>query len=293
MRRTVSSRTRLLLKRTVLVVLILHLLPSVSVAGPEGSEVVSGVARFGRIGNYTTIHASDRAIINYQTFDIGLPETVEFIQPSSAASVLNRILSASPTRIDGTLLANGRVFFVNPAGVIFGESAQVNVSQLVASALNISNADFVNGNYVFSEGTGSVVNRGRIEAERAYLIGRQVANFGNIDCPGGYAVLASGDRVFLGVPGSDVFVEVDVPSPPEATVEGSAVTNEGTISVGSGKIVLAAAGDESSSDFEQDMFADLASGSRLGCFLLPHDCWIAVNTPKDLSLFAKRFRSAP
>jgi NDP-sugar pyrophosphorylase family protein len=57
--------------------------------------------------------------------------------------------------------------------------------------------------------------------------------------------------------------------------------------------VVAAARDESSSDFEQDMFADLASGSRLGCFLLPQDCWIAVNTPKDLSLFAKRFRPAP
>jgi NDP-sugar pyrophosphorylase family protein len=57
--------------------------------------------------------------------------------------------------------------------------------------------------------------------------------------------------------------------------------------------VVAAARDESSSDFEQDVFADLASRSRLGCFLLPHDCWIAVNTPKDLSLFAKRFRAAP
>jgi NDP-sugar pyrophosphorylase family protein len=53
--------------------------------------------------------------------------------------------------------------------------------------------------------------------------------------------------------------------------------------------VVAASRDESSSDFEQDMFADLASQSRLGCFLLPHDCWIAVNTPKDLSLFAKRY----
>ena len=59
------------------------------------------------------------------------------------------------------------------------------------------------------------------------------------------------------------------------------------------KDVVAAARDESSSDFEQDVFADLASRSRLGCFLLPHDCWIAVTTPKDLSLFAKRFRAAP
>ncbi|MBN2132609.1 MAG: filamentous hemagglutinin N-terminal domain-containing protein, partial [Sedimentisphaerales bacterium] len=243
MKTTNPGRTGLLLKWTALLVVILHLSPAVSLAGPEGAEVVSGIVRFGGTGNYTTIHASDRAIIDYQTFNIGLPETVEFIQPSSTASVLNRILSASPTTIDGTLLANGRVFFVNPAGIIFGESARVNVTQLIASALNISNTDFINGNYVFSDGAGSVVNKGNIEAERAYLIGRQVANFGNIDCPGGYAVLAAGERVFLGVPGSDLFVEVEAPKAPEAPVEGAAVANEGTINAGSGKIILAAAGD--------------------------------------------------
>ena len=54
--------------------------------------------------------------------------------------------------------------------------------------------------------------------------------------------------------------------------------------------IVKASRDESSSDFEKDAFEKLASRSRLGYFLLPVACWIAVNTPKDLSLFEKRFR---
>ncbi len=56
-----------------------------------------------------------------------------------------------------------------------------------------------------------------------------------------------------------------------------------------GAEVVAASRDESSSDFERDMFARLADEGRLGYFLVPHDCWIAVNTPKDLSLFEKKY----
>lgn len=55
--------------------------------------------------------------------------------------------------------------------------------------------------------------------------------------------------------------------------------------------IVAAAREESSSEFEKDMFGRLASESRLGYFLLPRACWIAVNTPKDLSLFEKEYRT--
>ncbi|MFC1597305.1 NDP-sugar synthase [Planctomycetota bacterium] len=53
--------------------------------------------------------------------------------------------------------------------------------------------------------------------------------------------------------------------------------------------VVAASHDESSSDFERDMFARLAAEGRLGFFLVPHASWIAVNTPKDLGLFDKKY----
>ena len=212
----------------------------------EGAQVVNGQVSIQQSGNNTAITASDNAIINYSSFDIARPETVQFIQPNSSASVLNRILSADPTHIDGTLLANGRVFFVNPAGIYFGEGAQVNVGQLVASALNMSDEDFLDGRYEFAGGGGSVINEGDISAAAVYLIGRQVANSGTISCPAGYVVMAAGDRVFLGELGSDVVVEMEASSSADSDDSAeldTGVLNEGTVAAAGGIIVLAAAGD--------------------------------------------------
>ncbi|MHC4166094.1 MAG: two-partner secretion domain-containing protein, partial [Planctomycetota bacterium] len=140
----------------------------------------------------------------------------------------------------------GRVFFVNPAGVYFGEGAQVNVNQLVASALNMSDSDFLNGIYSFAGGDGSVLNSGSISAEQVHLIGKQVTNSGTISCPAGYVVMAAGDRVFLGEPGSEIVLEVDSASLPEsgeAAGPETGVLNEGTVEAAGGIIALAAAGD--------------------------------------------------
>jgi filamentous hemagglutinin family protein len=218
---------------------------SVALGGIENPQVIRGQVGFQQSGGNTTITASDQSIINYSRFDIGLSEKVQFIQPGSSASVLNRILSANPSRIDGALSANGRVFFINPAGVIIGGSAKINVSQLVASGLNMSDADFLNQRYSFAGGDGSVVNSGEISAESVYLVGKEVINSGSIRCPNGSVVMAAGDTVFLGQAGSDILVQV-------GTLEGdeqlnsenvSQIINEGQIEVGSGKVVLAAAGD--------------------------------------------------
>jgi len=222
--------------------------PSVVLAGPEGVKVVNGQVSFRQIGNNTTITASDRSIINYSRFDIAKPEVVQFIQPGSNASVLNRILSANPTSINGTLLANGRVFFVNPAGVMIGSSAKINVSQLVASGLNMSNSSFLNGQYEFAGGNGAVVNNGDISAQSVYLVGKQVANAGSIKCPKGYVVMAAGDKVLLGRPGSNVVVEVgslERPAQIDAQLpsESAEVINEGTVDAAGGTVILAVAGD--------------------------------------------------
>jgi hypothetical protein len=41
--------------------------------------------------------------------------------------VLNRVLSADPSQIYGSLTANGIVFLINPQGVLIGHGAEVNV----------------------------------------------------------------------------------------------------------------------------------------------------------------------
>ena len=92
--------------------------------------------------------------IDWQSFSIGKGNTVNFVQPSASAVALNRVLGSDVSVIQGALNANGQVFLINPNGVLFSPSAQVNVGSLVASTLSISNADFMAGNYRF-EGSSS------------------------------------------------------------------------------------------------------------------------------------------
>jgi len=211
-------------------------------AAPVGGRFAHGQGSIQQAGNTTTITCSDRSVINWGGFNIATSEIARFIQPGASAAVLNRILSGSVTSIDGALFANGRVFLVNPAGIIFGRGARVNVNQLVASALNISDADFIKGNYSFVGGKGSVINRGDISAEKVALIGRQVLNSGTIRCPNGYVILAAGDRVFLNKAGTQVIVELADVSLPSDLDAGPGILNEtgGKIDVGAGTITLAA-----------------------------------------------------
>src|SRR5436190_6284992 len=83
-------------------------------ARPSGAQVAHGHVTFERDGNRTIIRASDGSIINYLNFNIGPNEIVRFIQPGELSRVLNRINSNEPTLIQGTLLANGQVYIVNP-----------------------------------------------------------------------------------------------------------------------------------------------------------------------------------
>src|SRR6185369_1444956 len=66
------------------------------------------------------------------------------------SAILNRVIGANPSDILGRLESNGRVFLVNPNGIVFGGASVVDVAGLIASTRDISNADFIAGNYVFN-----------------------------------------------------------------------------------------------------------------------------------------------
>jgi filamentous hemagglutinin family protein len=209
------------------------------IAGPEGEQVVVGNVTFTRQGNLWIITASNGAIINYASFDILPYETVRFIQPHALASVLNRINSAAPTVIQGTLEANGNVFFVNPAGVIFGAGATVNVGGLYAAAGSMSNEDFLSGTMRFTNLKGSVVNEGNITANAVAMVGREVANHGSIVATGGTVVMAAGREVFIGREGSNVYTQIQ--SENDATAaDRVGVTNTGTINARGGQVLMSA-----------------------------------------------------
>ncbi|OYU00188.1 MAG: hypothetical protein CFE40_02425 [Burkholderiales bacterium PBB1] len=105
------------------------------------SSTVPGAAR----PRLTVNQATQRAIIDWKSFNIGSASEVQFIQPNASASALNRIYDASPSVIQGKLTANGQVLLINQNGILFDRGSQVNVQSLVASSLNITNQRFLSG----------------------------------------------------------------------------------------------------------------------------------------------------
>ncbi len=213
-----------------------------ALGGPEGEQVRQGSVRFTRDGaGNTVIHASDRSIINYRSFNIGSNESVRFVQPDSSSRVLNRITSAAPTRIDGSLTSNGRVYIVNPAGVVFGRSSVINVNGLFAAAGKMSDSDFNRGIDRVTNMTGLVSNEGLIRVDQGgsvQLAGGQVANMGTIVAPQGTVAMAAGTDVVFTSRNDVMHVRVEGPAQGDANT--AAVTNTGTIEARRGKVTMAA-----------------------------------------------------
>ena len=212
---------------------------SLALAGPTGGTVVAGHANIGGAPGSTVINqGSQNAVINWANFNINQGESVKFVQPNSNAVALNRVLGSDGTTILGNLSANGKVFIVNPNGVLFGQGASVNTAGLVASTLDINNADFMAGNYKFTgNGSGRVLNQGSISAPGGYvaLLGAHVSNEGTINARLGSVALAAGRAITLDVAG-DGLLNVTV----DQGAVGALVQNGGLIQADGGSVVMTA-----------------------------------------------------
>ncbi len=177
-------------------------LGSHAMANPVGASVVSGQASFAQQGKVLTVTNSPNAIIQWSGFSIQAGEVTRFVQQNSSSSVLNRITGQDPSLILGTLQSNGKVYLLNPNGILFGAGAQVEVGGLVASTLAITDADFIAGQRRYSAGpvAGEVRNLGNItitDGGQVLLIGTRVSNAGIITSPRGEVTLAAGQSVQL------------------------------------------------------------------------------------------------
>ncbi|SCA55990.1 putative Filamentous hemagglutinin family N-terminal domain containing protein [Candidatus Terasakiella magnetica] len=170
---------------------------------PTGGNVVGGQASISQSNNVMTINqSSSRAVIDWQSFNIGSQATVDFNQPSTNSVALNRVTGASPSKIFGQLNANGKVFITNSKGVYFAPGASVKVGSLGATTHNISVEDFMAGNSTFlrNGSTGSVVNEGQIETSLGgyvALLAPEVRNEGIILAKAGTVALTSGEAITL------------------------------------------------------------------------------------------------
>uniref|UniRef100_UPI003A968C58 two-partner secretion domain-containing protein n=1 Tax=Pseudomonas sp. TaxID=306 RepID=UPI003A968C58 len=209
---------------------------------PTGGQVVSGNGSISQPNGQQMVidQASNKLAIDWQSFDIGSGNKVTFNQPGTDSIALNRVLGADGSKIMGQLDANGRVFIINPNGVLFGASAQVNVGGLVASTLDLSVSDFEAGHYAF-KGDGSnasIINNGRITAAdggSVALLGGTVSNNGVIIANQGTVALAAGNVVTLDFAGDGLLnVQVD------EAVKDALVENRQLIQADGGNVILTA-----------------------------------------------------
>jgi len=206
---------------------------------PTGMQVVAGQAGVNVQGNNMTVsQATQQAILNWQGFNVGADAQVRFNQPNASAVALNRVVGGGASEIFGKLSSNGKVFLVNPQGVLFGAGAQVDVGGLVATSLGISDQDFLAGSYRFSGiGAGSVRNEGSINASGGVvaLLAPAVSNSGNITARHGSVALAAGNAVGLDFRG-DGLITVRV----EQGALDALAENKGLLQADGGQVLLTA-----------------------------------------------------
>ncbi|MCZ5620954.1 filamentous hemagglutinin N-terminal domain-containing protein [Escherichia coli] len=214
---------------------------------PTGGQIVAGSGSIQTpSGNQMNIiQNSQNMVTNWNSFDIGKGNTVQFYQPNSSAVALNRVVGGGESKIMGNLKANGQVFLVNPNGVLFGKDASVSTSGFVASTRDIKNDDFMNRRYTFSGGQkagAEIVNQGALTTNAGgyiVLAADKVSNSGTIRTPEGKTVLAAGERVTLQLDnGGLTSVQVS------GDVVNALVENRGLISARNGQVYLTALGQD-------------------------------------------------
>ncbi|MFY3147190.1 filamentous hemagglutinin family protein [Achromobacter xylosoxidans] len=167
----------------------------------------------------TIEQTQSRAILNWDTFNVGRNTTLRFQQKADDA-VLNRVVGASarPSQIQGAIQADGTVLVVNQNGVIFSGTSQVNARNLVVAAATMSDAQFRERG-IYADADGKIATfqdaLGRIEVQPGarlataapgsatrgggyvLLAGKEVLNAGEISTPQGQALLAAGDNFII------------------------------------------------------------------------------------------------
>ncbi|MCO5735627.1 filamentous hemagglutinin N-terminal domain-containing protein [Stenotrophomonas maltophilia] len=180
-------------------------------------EAIQSQGSDGRV-QVTVEQTADKAILNWETFNIGGNTTLNFLQSPDWA-VLNRVNDpqARPSQILGQLKANGTVFVANRNGVVFGNNSQVNVRNLLAAAARISDAQFRDNGLYSPDASSSALSDafGKVTVEQGariatheptsatrgggyvLLAGHSVENAGHIEARKGQVQLAAGDSFVI------------------------------------------------------------------------------------------------
>jgi filamentous hemagglutinin family protein len=214
---------------------------------PVGETVVSGSASFSRPqeGRLKVNQSTDRAIIHWESFDIGKNAVTEFRQPGRTSLAVNRVVGGGndPTQILGRLKANGNVMVLDPNGVIFGRESRVDVGGIIASTGEISDADVLDADDQFTftglNDEAAITLRGDISVAQAGLaafVAPVVRNSGTIRAKLGRVALAGGaESITIDFSGDEL-----ISFAPGGDAEIGLIENSGRIVAESGEVAMTA-----------------------------------------------------
>ena len=213
---------------------------------PTGGVVAQGAVTISQTATaqaaaMTVNQSSQRAVVNWSTFNLGAAASVNFAQPNAQAVTLNRVSDANPSQIYGRITAPGQVFLSNPNGVYFSPTSQVDVGALTATTHSISDTNFMAGNYRFERNgaTGKVVNVGNISAALGgyiALLAPEVQNAGVVVAQAGTVAMAAGDLITLNLNGVGGLASITT----TPSTIASLVENKHAVLAPDGQIVLSA-----------------------------------------------------
>jgi len=183
-------------------------------------------------------HTANVNIVDFYKFGVMKGHQLDVVMPD-AGRALYRVIGNSRSEIMGTLNSNGTLVLVNQNGILFGKGSEVNVGNIVASTLNISNEAFLQGNYKFTAGdlVGNVENRGVVKTQGdgyIVMLGKKVDNKGTLVANNGSVVLASAKEAVLDFYGNGL-VRANLTA---QAVEG-VVKNSGLIQANGGLVQMA------------------------------------------------------
>ncbi len=228
-------------KIIVFTLISLCIFTGASYSAPTGGSVSHGDANINHNGGNTTINQnSDKAIINWGSFDIAHGESVIFNQKNANSIILNRVTGGEQSFINGSLSANGKVFILNSSGILIGGGASINTGSFLASTGQMSDNDFMSGNYNIHSAFGDITNNGSITVDNygyAALLGRRVINNGVISANLGRVEIASGEAFRVSFYDNNL-IGVSI----EKGVAESYISNTGTITAEGGTIYMSAKG---------------------------------------------------
>lgn len=156
---------------------------------PNNGQFIIGKGSFSLNENDLTIKTqSQNSIIEWESFSLAENESAHFIQPSVNAAILNRVNGNQCSEILGKINSNGKVYLLNPNGILIGPKSKISTSAFLATTLDTSNDDFLKAEKLplFGTSVKTILNFGKITALRGdvFLVAYEVENHGTIEALG-------------------------------------------------------------------------------------------------------------